>query len=144
MSVEVVEREWSKPLPEKDAVSAPFFEAAAEGRILYQRCPECDHRQFYPRALCTSCGADTQWAEAAGEGTVHTFTVIRQYGAPPFKDELPYVVAMIDLPEGVRMMSNVTDCDVDDVHVGMPVEAYAVRAADGVGVPFFRPAERRP
>jgi uncharacterized OB-fold protein len=99
----------------------------------------CGHRQFYPRALCTACGADPAWAEASGRGTVHTYTIVRQYGAPPFKDELPYVVAVIELDEGVRMVGNVTDCPVEQVHVGMAVEAYAVAAAERVGVPYWRP-----
>ena len=97
-------------------------------------------RQFYPRALCTVCGADPEWERASGRGTVHTFTVIRQNYAKPFRDELPYVVAMIELAEGPMMMSNVTDCAADDVHVGMPVEAHFVTADEGIGVPFFRPA----
>jgi hypothetical protein len=54
-----------------------------------------------------------EWAEASGRGTVHTYTVVRQYGAPPFKDELPYVVAVIELDEGVKMIGNVTGCAVD-------------------------------
>lgn len=143
--MEVVrEGEWRKPLPEPDPVSAPFWAAAAEGRLLFQRCPGCGHRQFYPRAACTACGADPEWAEAAGLGVVHTFTIVRQFGAPPFKEELPYVVAMIELEEGVRMMGNVTGCDVADVSIGMPVEAYAVWAAEGIGVPCWRPAPVRP
>jgi uncharacterized OB-fold protein len=70
---------------------------------------------------------------------VHTYTVVRQYQAPPFVDELPYVVAVIELEEGVHMFGNVTDCPPDQVRVGMPVEAYAVAAAERVGVPFWRP-----
>ncbi len=132
-------REWTKPLPDPDPVAAPFWEAAGEGRLLYQECPACGHRQFYPRAVCTACGADPRWAEASGRGAVHTYTIVRQYGAPPFRDELPYVVAVIDLEEGVRMLGNVTDCPVDEVRVGMAVEAYAVAAAPGVGIPFWRP-----
>ena len=135
--------EWKKPLPEHDPVFAPFWEAAARGRLLYQECPVCGHRQFYPRPLCTACGADPEWAEASGRGTVHTFTVVRQYQAPPFVDELPYVVAVIELDEGVKMIGNVTGCPVDDVNVGMPVEAYAVEAAEGVGVPYWRPRAGR-
>ena len=119
---------------------APFWEAAARGELLYQECPTCGHRQFYPRALCTACGADPEWAEASGRGTVHTFTVVRQYGTPPFKDELPYVVAVIELDEGVRMIGNVTDCAVDAVRVGMAVEAYAVEFELGLALPFWRPA----
>lgn len=130
---------WAKPLPDPDAVYAPFWDAAGQGRLLYQECGSCGHRQFYPRALCTACGADPAWAEASGRGSVHTYTIVRQYGAAPFRDELPYVVAIIDLEEGVQMMGNVTHCAVDAVHVGMAVEAYAVAAADGVGVPFWRP-----
>ena len=136
-------QEWKKPLPERDPVFAPFWEAAAGGRLLYQECPVCGHRQFYPRPLCLACGADPAWAEASGRGVVHTFTVVRQYGAPPFKDELPYVVAIVELDEGVKMMGNVTGCAVEDVSVGMPVEAYAVAAAEGVGVPFWRPRDGR-
>jgi uncharacterized OB-fold protein len=133
------DRPWERPLPAPDRVSAPFWAAADEGRLLYQECPACDHRQFYPRAVCTACGADPEWAEASGRGVVHTYTVVRQYGAPPFRDELPYVVAMIELEEGVRMLGNVTDCDVDAVEIGMPVQAYAIAVAEGVAVPFWRP-----
>jgi uncharacterized OB-fold protein len=70
---------------------------------------------------------------------VHTFTIVRQNGEVPFKDQLPYVVAMIELDEGVRMMGNVTGCPVESVRIGMPVEAYAVECGDGMAVPFWRP-----
>jgi len=131
--------EWSKPLPEADPVFAPWWKAAAEGRLLFQTCPGCGHRQFYPRPLCLECGATPEWTEASGRGRVHTFTVVRQYGLAPFRDELPYVVAMIELEEGVRLFSNVTDCDPESVHIDMEVEAYAALAAEDVGVPLFRP-----
>jgi uncharacterized OB-fold protein len=129
---------WEKPLPRPDAISRTFWEAAAQGRLLFQQCPRCGHRQFYPRALCTACGADPEWAEASGRGEVHTFTVVRQMGLPAFRDELPYVVAMIELEEGVRMMGNVTGCPVEEVRVGLPVEAYAVLADENVGIPYWR------
>ena len=128
-----------RPLPQADNVSEPFWSAAAEGKVLYQECPACSHRQFYPRAMCTNCAADPEWREASGRGTVHTFTVIRQNWAPPFADELPYVVAMVELAEGVKMMTNITDCDPDTVHIGMAVEAYTVKVEDGLGVIFWRP-----
>jgi len=132
--------EWLRPLPRPDNVTAPYWEAAARRELLIQRCPACGHRQFYPRALCTVCGANPEWERASGHGTVHTFTVIRQNYAKPFRDELPYVVAMIELDEGPMMMSNVTHCAPDDVRIGMAVEAYFVTADDDIGVPFFRPA----
>jgi len=132
-------REWRRPIPDPDGTQRPFFEAAARGELRYQRCPECGHAQFSPRAVCTACGASPEWANASGRGTVHTFTVVRQNLMPPFREELPYVVAMVELEEGVRMMTNVTDCAPDDVHVGMALEAYAVEYEEGRAVPFWRP-----
>lgn len=131
---------WTKPLPNPDNVSREYWAAAARGELLVQECPRCGQRQFYPRALCTGCGGDPVWLTASGRGAVHTFTIIRQYGMPPFRDELPYVVAMVELEEGPLMMGNVTDCQVDDVHVGMPVEVHFVKVDDEVGVAFWRPS----
>ncbi len=132
--------EWSKPLPKPDFVNGEYWQAAADGRLLVQECPACGHRQWYPRALCTACGADPDWLECSGRGTVHTFTVIRQFGMKPFRDALPYVIAMIDLEEGPRVFGDVTDCDVDEVTIGMPVEVWFTKAADDVGVASWRPA----
>jgi uncharacterized OB-fold protein len=87
-----------------------------------------------------ACGADPGWEEVSGRGTVHTFTVIRQQGVPSFRDETPYVVAMIDLEEGPRMMGNLTGCPVDDVRIGMAVRAYALEAGPGIGIPMWEPA----
>jgi hypothetical protein len=131
---------WQRPLPAPDAFERPFFEAAARGELLYQRCPKCGFAQFYPRPVCTACGADPEWATASGRGVVHTWTVVRQNAMPPFEDELPYVVAMVELPEGVRMLTNVTGCAVDEVQVGLALEAYAVEFAPGLALPFWRAA----
>jgi uncharacterized protein len=134
----VTDTEWTRPIPRPDAVSAPYWEAAARGELLIQECTSCGHRQFYPRAVCTDCGGDVDWLTCSGRGTVHTFTVIRQNHAKPFKDELPYVVAIVELEEGPRMMGNVTGIDADDMQIGTPVEVYFVQAEEGVAVPFWR------
>ena len=131
---------WEKPIPDGGNVIGEFWQAAAEGRLLIQRCPSCGTRQFYPRLVCVTCGAEPEWEEVSGDGVVHTCTVVRQNGAKPFSAELPYVVAMIELPEGPRMMGNVTGCAVEDVAVGMAVRAYAVRIEDGLAIPFWEPA----
>jgi hypothetical protein len=132
---------WQKPIPARDPVSTTYWEAAAEGRLLIQRCTSCGSRQFYPRALCTTCGAVPDWEEVSGRGVVHTFTVIRQQGGRPFRDELPYIVAMIALEEGPMMMGNVTGCTVEKVFIGLAVRAYIVEAEPGVGVPYWEPAD---
>ena len=131
---------YEKPIPQPDATEKPFWEGAAQGELRIQRCPACGHRQHYPRALCTRCGETPQWEVASGRGSVHTFTIVRQNGAKPFRDELPYVVAIIELSEGVRMMGNITDCAPEDVHIGLAVRAYAVEIEDGIAIPYWRPA----
>lgn len=129
-----------RPVPLPDNISRAYWEAAGRGELLYQECPDCGQRQLYPRALCTSCAGTPEWRTSSGRGTVHTFTVIRQNWADPFREMLPYVVAMVELDEGPRLMSNVTDCPPGDVHVGMPVEAWFQPVEDGIALPMFRPA----
>jgi hypothetical protein len=77
---------------------------------------------------------------ASGHGVVHTFTVVRQAADPYFNARLPYVVAMVQLDEGPRLMSNITDCDVEAVHIGMLVAVAFVDAGDGLAVPVFTPS----
>ncbi|MEV0057649.1 acetyl-CoA acetyltransferase [Saccharopolyspora shandongensis] len=130
--------EYLRPKPTPDSVGAPYFAACARGELLIQRCPECGHRQHYPRPLCTECAATPEWEQASGRGSIYTFTVIRQMGVEPFKSEVPYVVAMIELVEGPRMLGNVTGIRPDEVEVGMPVEVYMVPTDDEIAVPFWR------
>jgi uncharacterized protein len=140
MRVQTSPQGWDRPLPQPDPLSATFWAAAAEGRLLIQRCPRCAQRQFYPRALCTRCGGTPEWLEASGEGTIYTFTVIRQNGIPGFADRIPYVVAMVTLAEGPRMMGNVIGCPVEDVRIGMAVQAVAVVAEPWIAIVQWEPA----
>jgi len=118
--------------PKKFFMAAPegsdeFFDAARDGRLLIQRCADCNDYQFYPRQVCVHCGsANVSWAEASGRGTVHTFTVIHQQGMPGWRDEVPYVAAVIDLEEGPRMTSTIVECAPADVSIGMGVEVTFV------------------
>ncbi len=123
----------------RTTISAPYWEAAAQGRLLIQECKACGHRQWYPRAMCTKCAADVDWLECKGLGEIHTFTVIRQMGMRPFRDELPYVIAMVQLEEGPLVFGNVTGVEPDDVRIGMPVEVWFTQAAEDIGVPSWRP-----
>jgi uncharacterized OB-fold protein len=140
MTIEVREVEWTRPLPAPDGVSAEFWSALVSGRLLIQSCAECGHRQFYPRAICVSCGSEPVWTDASGRGTVHTFTVVRQNGLPAFRDAIPYVTAIIELEEGPRLMGNVTGCAAEDVRIGMAVRAYALKATPDIGIPMWEAA----
>ena len=127
------------PVPDLEGEWKPFWDATARGELLIQECVSCRKRQFYPRAICTHCGGEPGWLIASGYGTVYTFSVVRQNLVPPFREMLPYVLAMVDLDEGVRMMTNITDCDLDDVAIGLPVEVHMRKATTGFWVPYWRP-----
>lgn len=115
-----------------------WIEAAGEQRLLVQRCRSCGQHQHYPRALCTAChGIDLEMVEASGRGVVHSFTVIHRAPRPDI--EVPYVVAIVELEEGVRMLSHVVDCGVDEVRCDQPVSVRWRPGTDGRTLPVFAP-----
>ncbi len=131
-------RPWDRPPMDPSALDRAYFEAASRGVLTIQQCSSCDHRQFPPKLICSACGAEPTWLEVSGSGVINTFTIARRHGVEPFKSLAPFVLAMIDLPEGVRLMGNVTGIDVDSVRVGQPVQAYALRIDESMALPLWR------
>jgi hypothetical protein len=123
----------TKPAPRPNADSAPFWQACNDERLTYQQCRVCGNVQFYPRALCTGCQShDLDWKQSSGLGTVYTYTVNQRPPTPAFQTDGGYVIALVDLDEGYRMMMNVIDCPHEDVHIGMRVRVvYEARGEDG-------------
>ncbi len=130
-----------RPAPIPDPDSAPYWSAAREGKLVVQRCESCGKHQLYGRALCKFCGGDVTWVDASGQGTVFSFTVIRQNYSRPFRDWIPYVVALVDLDEGPRVMTNIVGCDPDDVVIGMDVVARFEVVSDEAGIVLFEPVK---
>jgi len=130
-----------RPAPIPDADSAPYWSAAHDGRLVIQRCDRCGSHQLYPRDRCLACRGPVQWVEASGRGTVYSFTVIRQNYARPFRDWIPYVVALVDLEEGPRLMTNIVGCEPDAVRVGLAVRATFEVVSDDAGIALFVPVE---
>lgn len=130
--------------PVPDAETAEYWEAAAAGRLLFKRCRACGRPFSYPRSACPRCWSiDVEWVEAEGRAAVYSFTVIHQNDLAPFRDRIPYVVAVVELDEGVRMTTNVVGCDPSDMRCGMPVRVAFREETDGtatVTVPVFEPA----
>ena len=94
-----------KPLPHPSELSRPYWEAAAEGRLVLQRCASCGKLRHYPRLLCDSCYSDAvDWVPASGRGKVHSWTVCHHAFHPGFAAELPYTLVTVDLEEGVRAL----------------------------------------
>jgi len=128
-----------RPAPVPDPESAPYWSAAHDGRLLVQRCIRCGNHQLYPRDHCIQCRGPVEWVEASGKGKVYSFTVIRQNYSRPFRDLIPYVVALVDLEEGPRVMTNVVGCDPADVRIDMPVRATFEVVSEDAGIALFTP-----
>jgi len=133
-----------RPIPIPDLDSAAYWEAARRHEFLLQRCSSCERFRFYPRSHCPHCFSGSfQWQHASGRGTIYSFTVIHKAPSAGFRDKLPYVLALIDLVEGVRIMTNVVDCRPNDVEIGMPVEVVFEDINETISLPQFRPAQRQ-
>ncbi|WP_418957617.1 Zn-ribbon domain-containing OB-fold protein [Streptomyces tritici] len=128
-------------LPDVDAFTRPYWDAAGEGRLLIRRCRDCGRAHHYPREFCPSCWSeDVAWEEASGRAELYTWSVVHRNDLPPFGARVPYVAAVVDLAEGPRMMTEVVDCPQDALRIGMPLRV-AFRAGDeGPATPVFRPA----
>ena len=132
---------YKKPLPRIDEESRGFWEALQRHELYVQRCRRCSTTRFYPRAVCPVCmSSDVEWVRCSGRGTVYSFTVTHQNQAPGFREELPYVLAIVELDEGPRVMTNVVGCAVDAVKVGMAVEVVFEDVTSDVTLAKFRPA----
>ena len=132
-----------KPVPVISSWAKPFWDAAKEGKLLYQRCKDCNTNVFYPRIACTNCFSDNlEWVESSGKGTVYTYTVVESNPPSAFIQDLPFVIAIIKLEEeGVQMLSNIVDCDPHEVECDMPVEVVFEKLNDEVTLPKFKPAK---
>ncbi len=123
MRVEQPYAENGRPVPRRTPTSAPYLDAAREGRLHLQKCPR-DGFFFYPRTRCPEClGDDWSWADTNGRGRVHSYTVDRVGLDPAQRERLPLVVAIVELDEGPRLTTNIVGCAPEDVKVGLPVEA---------------------
>ena len=127
------------PAPTVTQANAAFWAATAEGRFQLQRCNECDTVLWFPRRHCPSCWTDNvSTFDASGKGVVYSFTVIRK-GAMAYKESGPFVIAYVELAEGPRVMTNIVNCDVETVKVGMPVEVVWHDTGQGNALYRFRP-----
>ena len=112
----------TKPYPAPTQETEPFWQGLRNEQVLLQRCDDCGTWIFYPRSNCPSClSTKLTWHQVSGEGTLYTFTVTRQATAPHFVDEVPQLIAMIDLNEGVRLTSTLVARESDDLKVGAKV-----------------------
>jgi uncharacterized OB-fold protein len=129
------------PLPQRDALSEPYWAALDEGRHVFQRCAACGHAWLPPRAECPNClRAEWSWEEASGAARLISWVVYHTAFHPAFKDRLPYNVAVVELREGPRLISNICGIDDPETLVADQLLVLRIEHESGVAVPRYAPA----
>ena len=127
--------------PETNSETQRFWDATAEGRIELPKCDNCGFIPWYPRLMCPDCqSTDMTWTVMSGTGTVYTHSVTRAGGSRSWREQLPFVLAYVQLDEGPTMLTNIVDCDPDTVEVGMAVTAVFDDTGEGTALIRFKPA----
>jgi uncharacterized OB-fold protein len=131
--------EYKKPLPVVQPWSKPFWEAAKRHRLMIQTCNDCGLKIFYPRKYCPDCwSANLGWFEASGRGKVFSYSITMAGVEERFAEDLPFVLALVDLEEGIRMMTNIVECKPDEVSIGMDVKVTFRDVTDEFSLPMFK------
>jgi uncharacterized protein len=132
--------DYTKAIPVPGPESLPFWEGAKNHQLMIQKCLDCGHHWFPPSTVCTGCGSrNIEWVASSGKGTVFSFVVFHKLYHKGWDGEIPYAVAIIELEEGARMLSNVIGVPVEDVKCDIPVEVVFEDATDTLTLPKFKP-----
>ena len=134
---------YARPLPLMEGATREFYEHCKRHELRFQRCKQCGAWRHVPRPMCPACGSwDWEWARASGPGKVFTWTVVRRPMHPAFAEDAPYAPAVVELDEGVRLVTWIEDCAPDEIEAGMPVEVAFDDVTPEVTLPKFRRAGR--
>lgn len=131
------------PLPQTNPVHQPFWDGAAEGKLLFQRCRSCGHAFLPGREECPQClKPDLDWEEASGRATLYSWVVYHRAYGPAYQSRVPYTVGIVALEEGPRLASNIVGvADPELLVIDQPLE-LVIETDDGIAIPRFRPADR--
>jgi len=121
------------PVPAINVESKPFWDATAERRLVVKRCGACGQVHWYPRSKCPFCHSlDTAWVDSPGTGSIYSFSVMRRV-------DPPYAFAYVTLDEGVTLITNIVDCDLDSLAIGQRVKVVFRDTGEGCAIPYFTP-----
>lgn len=129
--------------PQPSSFSAPFWEATRDQRLVVQRCDQTGRHQFFPRPYSIFTGGSVSWQEVSGNGIVFSHTIIRR-ALPPFQGTEPFCIVMVELNEGVVIVSRLVRCAPVAIHIGMPVKVCWFPLPTGQHLPFFEPLNPDP
>jgi uncharacterized OB-fold protein len=128
-------------LPTIETETKPFWDGLREGRLSIGKCGSCGRVHYYPRPMCPHCWSDdVELVTASGRGTLYTWSTVYVNDLPPFNTRLPYVAAQVDLEEGVRVTTIITDAEPQDLRIGMELQVGFEAISDDVTIPVFSPA----
>ncbi len=131
---------YIKPLPRVNDDNKEFWAGSKRHQLRFQRCQSCGHVRWPASLFCPMClGRDTEWIVSEGKGRVYTYAVYHVAYHPGFEKELPYVVAIVELEEGPRLLTNIVGCQPDEVRCEMPVEVTWEDITEEISLPKFRP-----
>ncbi len=133
---------FPRPLPSPNPLTAPYWQAAAQGVLKLPRCEACGKFHFYPRAHCPHCGSDRlAWNAVSGKGEVYSYTVVHRAPSKGFEEQVPYVVAVVALEEGPHLMTRLVQVSVDAARIGLKVAVEFDKQDEDTALPVFRPLE---
>ncbi len=118
-----------------------FWAATKEGKLLVQQCRDCNSNIFFPKKVCPECWSENlTWIESSGKAKVYSFTEMMDQVEPVFWEDIPYIIAEVDLAEGFAMTTRIVNCDIESLEIGMEVEVVFEALTDEVSMPYFQPA----
>lgn len=129
-----------KFFPRLTSETKRYWEGCQKREILIQHCTDCGKYQFYPRPICMNCMSENiEWKQASGKGKVLSYTIVHRAISKAYSNEVPYVVALIELDEGVTMMSNIIGKKLEAIEIGMRVEVVFEDWSEEITIPKFCP-----
>ena len=135
------ERGYTKPLPDLEGHAGDFYGFCKRGELRFQRCTDCSAWRHVPREMCPECGSwDWAWAPSTGRGKIFSWTVVARALHPAFRDDTPYAPVIVEMDEGVRLLTQVTDVAPDALEIDMPVEVAFDAVTPEITLPRFRRA----
>lgn len=135
--------EYSKPLPLMRDMTKEFYDWCRREELRFQRCKQCRAWRHVPREVCAECGSwEWEWARSSGRGRLFTWTVAARPMHPAFMNDVPYAPVVVEMDEGVRIVSTIVDCSPDELVIDMPVEVVFDAVTADIALPRFRRAGR--
>jgi len=131
--------DYKLPLPLITEVSKVFYDGCKNEKLLYQQCSDCDEVIFFPKILCPECmSRNLAWKQSSGKGKIFSYTVTYGYAPPEFTSETPYVLAIVKMDEGYKLMTNIIESDFDKLSCDLPVEVVFDPVTPEITLPKFR------